>query len=1441
MNKRKFISLILLAVLFAGAIGAAFTFPASADEVTTNDNNNILVYSGGTDWQYQDNYGTGAAIDGDFHFSSTAGAQVEFTFTGTSVGLISLINVDSGMVDIYIDDVFDATVDLYSSVPHYEVEVYTKDGLTQGTHTIKAVVSADHNAASTDYIVIIDAFKHDDGWDRFHTPTPDPAKLIHLASHGLGYRLSGNSTSVCNIADGEDTDTLICSAEFNEYDPGYPQQDNWELSLDVHSLSGLMPIYYSIVGDVGAPAPGGGTANEWQFVSGWVPFDGSTDGTLNLTAVNPHIEAGVYSNMPNYGPVTGHVIITLSIYPIQKDKCYLRYYSTDTNGPYVIDPTVEFPQGKSGSPSDEQTYTVLSGKTYAVRIGGDKWNDGTRSDRYEAAYSWDNVTWVNLEDITTCLYQEPTGQYFYTAFLDSPETATTLYIRADDLPGQFADNSIPTGEHFVYYVSLEAQVGPDACNYLEMTNAGPFGIVPTVELPLGPTGEPPDYQTYTTVSGAFYGIRTANGAWNDGETSNPRYDAAISWDRINWTPLATASLCSVVDTTDPNYSTYYVQATTTTFFIRVNDKSPLLGAHFFSDNTTVDPDKPFQYYISLVVFIGIPDCSSQFAYDPMADTVASVSLPANTSYTPATNALVPGDWYVIEVANGSWQDGGVPPDLYNAQFSFGDDTGQPGLAAPWYGMDATGTFVYCIKTNGNYTTAYIQAGDSNDLYLRVADLGLSFTNNTGHLGINIYHASYTHRTEGCELKYGLDNFYYHGSVAAQQENGIVIGESVLFGNKSIISNVSTTTTNYQLEPGQWYMLETTGGPWGWVGDTHVEKSYDAAVSDSSGTWLALKDWHYPICNVPIDALGHRRVYFQVPTDAPVNWKIRVNDTSGWSTNYGSIGFDLYKAFDLKVSLPNGKCDYIYDQNHPINGPAPILIDAKQSGGTSILSVLQPNKLYAFVIGGNPYHWTETAGGSPRFDGQISDDNGATWHVLPTDYGGVVCYVQNGNETVMFISTGQHYQYRMRVNSDSFNDNTGSLSVNIYSANAGDTVNTWTSCLDGLSKSVIDPHIWIDVTKSEGQAIPISDSYSNDNTVLGYVVQIENGTGPWHKNDGSSPDDHYDAEISQDNGTTWGQMDDAEYSTQIQCAGIDQIHRYKFVYFKLQPGTDPATPTIWKIRANDDTAANFPGHSGNLGYELFAVTEVNNTPNCLVETNRTDCLPVGVAIGIGANGTDVCTMPNIIPTITLDVGQDVKDVASWATMGILQFMAICPVHIDALLALRNMFNNVEPLATLSELTQLITETQSQLAAYQWYDANDPDDLMATSANGASFTDAVMHKMFPPMTSSNPMNGGKLLPNGLTLSAGDPTHYSYYNSCVANSQDFLGNYLPKGICMISLWWRETGVSLWMQMIFDVMIAGSVIKDIRKQATAMANNMQGLSSIDVNTVVNTIGKVV
>ncbi|MFF3749355.1 carbohydrate-binding protein [Streptomyces sp. NPDC002018] len=113
-------------------------------------NNTAVTYD--SNWHLTTGRGYGDYND-DTHHSTTVGATAQYTFTGTGIQYLSERNGDMGTVDVYLDNVLQATVDLRISGPRQAQQtVWQRSGLSRGSHTIRIV-----NRSTS--VGMIDAFR----------------------------------------------------------------------------------------------------------------------------------------------------------------------------------------------------------------------------------------------------------------------------------------------------------------------------------------------------------------------------------------------------------------------------------------------------------------------------------------------------------------------------------------------------------------------------------------------------------------------------------------------------------------------------------------------------------------------------------------------------------------------------------------------------------------------------------------------------------------------------------------------------------------------------------------------------------------------------------------------------------------------------------------------------------------------------------------------------------------------------------------------------------------------------------------------------------------------------------------------------------------------------------------------------------------------------------
>lgn len=946
------------------------------------------------------------------------------------------------------------------------------------------------------------------------------------------------------------------------------------------------------------------------------------------------------------------------------------------------------------------------------------------------------------------------------------------------------------GASYTLYLSLEP-FDQDCTDIYTVPVPETFVIDPLIEEPLGMLGTPADDQIYTTVPGQIYMVHVKDGPWNDGTTE--RTDAAVSEDGVTWVSLqdfTADALCISSNPLSPgdDYRYVFFTATTETFYIRANDTA---GA--FANNAN-NGTTPFSYVMGEAFLIAATTCASQFTYDPTEDLLASVMVDSELEDRTTVDAVLQvGEWYAIEVADGTWAE--PPYDVPLITMQYINLSG--GLF--WSHLAEGAANVECASGN----VVYLQALDTQ-LHLRADDVDGFFNNNIGILDVNVYHTSYQRAPETCELSFALNDQVREDSVDAKQVYGKVFGMAV----GSALTNNNEQTENYSdygLVPGAWYALETLGGPWGYPGTGESGASnYNLAVLEEAAgatttnlvmDWGPLAEWDLATCNVETDKLGHRMVYFQVPVTVASQWRLRVDDTAYWTNNTGVMSWKLYRAIDLGPT-DSGLCDYSYDPANKVtllptvvsaqavNG-APIERNDLVGGGLALL----PNTYYAIEILGSEYSWAEQAGGAPLTTMELSLNNGQTWGNLPG--GGELCAVTQGDNLIFYLHTGAGApEFKLRVDSTTFDNNSGEMGWNVYTAEAGTSINPYDGCVtEGYDPTAIGPIEWIPVKDAMGRGITsTSASYAEiGGLVPGNKYIVETSRGPW--TDGETTFDNstnlapqFGAQVSSDDGVTWQSMDGT--NTDITCWETSPDFKYRKIEFTVEAGQS------WKIRVADINSAGFEDNEGQLAYTLKGLvlptdSEVNGTFN-LVGCN---------APAISPGTMSIAELPNL--------GNFLAEWVDYWGASILSFFAWCPDNTDAVTMFTSDLQTKEPFATTNETKAILNDVKNEINGYDW--GSSGTDFSILTKPPAQSAAMMEEYIFGKLPDDSPWLGGDLVDMTVV-----PNPTQYFETCQSGLNDYVGPLLGQGVCFASNWAKEIGFIFWIQLGFDVAVIFACIHE-------------------------------
>jgi uncharacterized protein len=165
--------------------------------------------------------------------SSVVGSSLDFTFKGSTFRWIGSKDVDHGIAEVYIDGVFQQTVDTYRATPSRQEVLYEHTGLTEnGYHTFRLIVSKDKRPNSTGVSQDVSAFECEEVFDAAAHDADAAFKEVAIIEAGKkSYLAADEWRPVKNAAVAPEYGVTLQSGIFRtafERNVAY-QVDNWNM------------------------------------------------------------------------------------------------------------------------------------------------------------------------------------------------------------------------------------------------------------------------------------------------------------------------------------------------------------------------------------------------------------------------------------------------------------------------------------------------------------------------------------------------------------------------------------------------------------------------------------------------------------------------------------------------------------------------------------------------------------------------------------------------------------------------------------------------------------------------------------------------------------------------------------------------------------------------------------------------------------------------------------------------------------------------------------------------------------------------------------------------------------------------------------------------------------------------------------------------------------
>lgn len=188
---------------------------------------------------------------GSAAFGVETSARALLNFSGTGVSWIGLRGPNVGIANVYVDGTYTATVDGYAPANEVQAVLFTSHALTPGPHMLAVEVTRTRNAASSDFIVNVDAF--DVTGARL-----DTVPAIAITSPADGTDISGTTTITASAQDEvgvAGVQFVLDGAPLGDAVGAQPYAINWDSTTVAEGTHTLTAVARNSAGNTATSAP----------------------------------------------------------------------------------------------------------------------------------------------------------------------------------------------------------------------------------------------------------------------------------------------------------------------------------------------------------------------------------------------------------------------------------------------------------------------------------------------------------------------------------------------------------------------------------------------------------------------------------------------------------------------------------------------------------------------------------------------------------------------------------------------------------------------------------------------------------------------------------------------------------------------------------------------------------------------------------------------------------------------------------------------------------------------------------------------------------------------------------------------------------------------------------------------------------------------------------